>query len=114
MIGSMLIGEIEQKPNISLRIFEDFETDLHAIDVDYENEDVFFTGWLYESNTPDFNKVNRSQYGRGTDFKQDFVDIIGNNCYNPTSSNCFIKCIIHLSGQDYTEDFLTFIRTEQR
>ena len=27
---------------------------------------------------------------------------------------CFIKCINHFTKQDYTEEFLTFIRTEQR
>ena len=39
---------------------------------------------------------------------------IGNNCSFPTSGNCFIKYVNHLTGKDYTEDFLTFIRTEQR
>ena len=27
---------------------------------------------------------------------------------------CFIKCIKHFTEKDYTEEFLTFIRTEQR
>ena len=57
--------------------------------------------------------VDRSQYGRSTDFKQDFVEYIGRNCYIPTSGKCFIKCVNHLTGIDYTE-FLTFARTEQR
>ena len=69
---------------------------------------------MYKLNTPEFQKVNRSQYGRGTDFKQDIVEYIGNNCYIPTSGNCFIKFIIYFIKKDYTEDFLTFIRTEQR
>ena len=37
-----------------------------------------------------FIRINRTQYGRGTDFKQDIVEYIGNNCYIPTSGNCFI------------------------
>ena len=48
------------------------------------------------------------------DFKQDIVEYIGNNCYIPTSDNCFMKCINYSTGKDYTEKFLTFIRSEQR
>ena len=115
LIGSMLVGEVEQKTNIKFKNVDDFECYINAIDNSgYDSEDVIFTGWLYKLNTPDFKKVNRSQYGRGTDFKQDIVEYIGNNCYIPTSGNCFIKCIKYFPEKDYTEDFLTFIRTEQR
>ena len=69
---------------------------------------------MYKLNTPEFKKVNRSQYGRGTDFKQDNVEYIGNNFYIPTSGNCFIKCNNYFTKKDYTEEFLTFIRTERR
>ena len=115
LIGSMLVGEIEQKTNIMFKNVDDFESYINAIDNSgYDNEDAIFTGWLYRLNTPEFKKVNRSQYGRGTDFKQDIVEYIGNNCYIPTSGNCFIKCINYFTKKDYTEKFLTFIRTEQR
>ena len=115
LIGSMLVGEIEQKTNISFKNADDFENYINAIDNSgYDSEDVIFTGWLYKLNTPEFKKVNRSQYGRGTDFKQDIVEDIGNNCYIPTSGNCFIKCINYFTKKDYTEEFLSFIRTEQR
>ena len=75
---------------------------------------MFFTCWLYKENTPQSNKVIRSQYGKGTDFKQDIVENKGINCYIPTSGMCFINCIIHFVKKNYTESFLTFIRTEQR
>ena len=58
-------------------------------------------------------KTNRSQYGKGTYFKQDIVEYIGNNCYIPTSGNCFIKCINYFNKKDYLEEFLTFVRTEK-
>ena len=94
LIGSMLVGEVEQKTNIRLKNVDDFESYINARDNSgYDSEDVIFTGWLYKLNTPEFKKVNRSKYGRGTDFKQDIVEYIGNNCYIPTSGNCFIKCI---------------------
>ena len=92
MIGSMLIREIEQRTNISSRNVEDFEIYIHAIDVDHESEDFMFTGWVYKLNAPQFNIVKRSQYGSGTDFKQDISDSTGNSCYIPTSGNYFIKC----------------------
>ena len=115
LIGSMLVGEIEQKTNIRFKNVDDFESYINAIDNSgYDSEYVIFTGWLYKLNTPEFKKVNRSQYGRGTDFKQDIVEYIGNNCYIPTSGNCFIKCINYFTKKDYTQEFLTFIRTEQR
>ena len=115
LIGSMLVGEIEQKTNIRFRKVDDFESYFNAIDNSgYDSEDVIFTGWLYKLNTPEFKKINRSQYGRGTDFKQDIVEFIGNNCYIPTSGNCFIKCLKYFTKKDYTQEFSTFIRTEQR
>ena len=58
----------------------------------YDSEDVIFTGWLYKYNTPEIKKIIRSQYGRGTDFRQGIDEYIGNNCYIPTSGICFIKC----------------------
>ena len=115
LIGSILVGEVEQKTNIRLKNVEDFESYINAIDnCGYDSDDFIFTGWLYKLNTPEFKKVNMSQYGRGTDFKQDIVEYIGNNCCIPTSGNCFIKCINYSTKKDYTEDFLTFIRNEQR
>ena len=45
-IGSILIGEIEQKTNIGFKNVEVFETYIRPIDVDYDTEDGIFTGWL--------------------------------------------------------------------
>ena len=45
---------------------------------------------------------------------QEFVGYHGQNCYIPTSGHCFIKCINYFTKKDYTEESLTFIRTEQR
>ena len=111
----LLVGELEQKTNIRFKNVDDFESYFNAIDNSgYDSDDVIFTGWLYKLNTPEVRKVNRSQYGRGTDFKQDIFEYISNNCYIPISGNCFIKCINYFTKKDYTEEFLTFIRTERR
>ena len=100
MIGSMLIGEIEQKTNIKFRNADDFETFINAIDVDSDSVDTIFMRWDYKLNKPEFNKVNRSQYGRGTDFEQDILEYIGNNFYIRRSGSCFIKFIINLTAAD--------------
>ena len=112
LIGSMLIGELEQKTKIRFRNVEDFEIYINAIVVGYESEDVVFAGWLYKINTPQFDMVKSCHYGRGTGFEQDIVEYVGKNCYIPTSGNCFIKRIEYFTNKDYTEDFLNFIRTE--
>ena len=106
LIGSMLVCEIEQKTNVRFKNVDDFENYINAIhNSGYDSEDCIFKGWLYKLNTLEFKKVNRSQYGRGTDFKQDIVEYIGNNCYIPTSGSCFIKCINYYTRKDYTEEF---------
>ena len=47
LIGSMLVGEVEQKTNIRFKNVDDFESYINAIDNSgYDSEDVFFTGWL--------------------------------------------------------------------
>ena len=45
---------------------------------------------------------------------QGIVEYHGQNFYIPTSGVCFIKCINYFTEKDYTEEFLNFIRTEQR
>ena len=47
LIGSMLVGEIEQKTNIRFKNVDDFESYINAIDNSgFDSEDVVFTGWL--------------------------------------------------------------------
>ena len=114
--GLMIIGPIEHKTNIRLKNMDDFESYINAIDVDYDSEDVIFTGYIYKLNIPQFNVVRRSAsaYGRGTNYMQEIVEYHGQNCYIPTSGMCFFKCINYFTKKDYTEEFLTFIRSEQR
>ena len=115
MIGSVLIGEIEPKTNNRYKNVTDFKTYNNAIDNGgYDSDDVIFTGWLYKSNTPQFIKINRSQYGKEADFKRDNVANLGKSGYIPTSVNCILKCIKYFTHKDYTEELLTFIRTKQR
>ena len=107
----MLIGEIESR----FKKVDDFETYSKPIkNGGYDSDNFILTGWLYKLNELEFNKVNRSQYGKGTAFKQHIVEYIGKKCYIPTSGNCFIECISHLNAKSYMNEFLTFIHTEER
>ena len=90
--GRMIVGPIEHKTNIGFKKMDDFESYLNSINIDYDSEDVTFTGYLYKFNTPQFKVVKRSAYGKGINYMQEIVEYHGQNCYIPTSGMCFIKC----------------------
>ena len=87
---------------------DDFESYTSVIDIDYDSEDVTFTGWLYKLNTPDFNVVKRSTYRKGTNYMQEIVEYHRQNCYIPTSGVCFIKCNNEFNKKEDTEEFLIY------
>ena len=64
----MVIGPVEHKTNFRFRNMDVFQSYINAIDVDYDSKDVAFIGFVINLNTPEFNRVNRSKYRRGTDF----------------------------------------------
>ena len=69
LIGSMLIVETEEKTKFRLKNVDDVETYITAIDNSgYDSDNVIIRGWLYNLNTPEIEKVNRSQYARYRDF----------------------------------------------
>ena len=114
MVGNLKVGDQIRQTHIRFRNMDDFEAYINSIDVDYDSDDSIFNGYIYKIDTPQFNKVNRSQYGNGCDFKHEIIVYRGNNCYIPTKGYCFIKCINFLTGQDYKQQYLEFIRNEQR
>ena len=58
--------------------------------------------------------MNKSQYGNGCDFKREIIEYRVNNSFIPTKGYCFVKCIKYKTGQDYRQQYLDFIRSEQR
>ena len=64
---------------------------------------------IIKKGTPQFNKVNGSQYGNGYDFKHEIIEHRGNNCFTPTKGYCFVKCNNFLTGEDYKQQYLDFI-----
>ena len=114
MIGTILVGDQLRQTHIRFRKMIDFESYIKSIDQDYDSDDSIFNGYIYKIDTPIFNKVNRSQYGNGCDFKHEFIEYRGINCFLPTKGYCFIKCVNFLTGRDYKQQYLEFVRNEKR
>ena len=110
----MIIGPSEHRTKIRFKNMDVFESYINAIEIDYDSEDVTFTGYVYKLITPHFNVAKRSAYAKSTNFMQENVENDGYNCYIPTSGHCFIKCIKYFTKKDYTEKFLKFIRSEKK
>ena len=113
MIGNTKVGDQIRQTHIRFRNMDDFEAYINSIDQDYDSEDAIFNGYIYKLDTPQFKKVNRSQYGNGCSFDKIIIEYRGNNCFIPTKGYCFIKCV-NLTGQDYKQQYLDFIRNEKR
>ena len=114
MVGNLKVGDQNRQTNIRFRKMNVFAAYLNAIDQEYDSEDAIFDGYLYKINTPQLNEVNRSQYGNGFDFELEIIEYRGNNCLKPTKRFCFVKCNSFLSGDDYKQQYLDFIRNEKR
>ena len=114
IVGNLKVGDQIRQTHIRFRNIADYETSINAIDQDYDSEDAIFNGYFNKLNIPQFNKINRSQYGNGCSFDKKIIEYRRNNCYIPTKGYCFIKCIYYLTGQDYKQQYLDFIRIEKR
>ena len=102
LIGKMIIGPVEHKTNIRFKNMDDFERYINAIDIDYDSEDVIFSGYVYKLDTPQFKVVKRSAYGKGTNHMQEIVEYCGRNCYIPTSE-CILSNLLIVSPKKITQ-----------
>ena len=114
MVGNLKVGDQIRQTHIRFRNITDYEASINSIDQDYDSDDAIFNGYIYKNETKQFNKSNRSQYGNGCNFDKIINEYKGNNCYIPTKGYCFVKCINFLTGQDYKDKYLDFIRNESR
>ena len=114
MVGTSIVGDQIRQSHIRFRNMNDYEAYINSIDQDYDSDDSIFNGYIYKSDTPQYKKVNRSQYGNGCSFDKVIIEYQGNNCFIPTKGYCFVKCINCLTGQDYKQQYLDFIRNEKR
>ena len=114
MVDNLKVVNQIRQTNIRFRNINDFEAYINSIDSGYDAEDAFFIGHIYKINTPIFNKVNRSQYGNCCYFKNEIFEYRGNNCFRTTKGYCCVKCVNFITGQDYVQQYLVFIRKEKR
>ena len=114
MVGELSIADHNRQTHIRFRNITEYESYINAIDQDYESEGAIFNGHIYKIDTPQFNTVNRSQCGNGCDFKHESIEYQVNNCFIPTKGYCFVNYINFLTGGDYKQQVLDFIRNEQR
>ena len=47
-----LLYKVQHKTNVRFGKMNDFESNINAIDFDYDSEDVTFAGYVYKLNTP--------------------------------------------------------------
>ena len=111
--GLMVIGPVEHKTNIRFKNMYDFASHRNAIDINFDSEDLIFTGYVYKLNTPQIKIGNRSAYSKSTNYMQKTVEYRGQNCYLPTSGMCFIKCNKYFTKMDFTQEFRDCIRKEK-
>ena len=114
MVGNLKVGDQIRQTYIRFRNIGDYESYINAIDQDCDSEDAIFNGYIYKIDTPEFNLVKKSQYGNGCSFDKKIIEYRGNICFIPTKGYCFVKCISYLTGQDYKQRYLDFIRNEKR
>ena len=84
MVEKFSLGDQIRETHKRYKNMDDFKSYINAMDQDYESEGAIFNGYIYEINTPQFNLVNRSQYGNGFDFNHEIFEHPGNNCFTPT------------------------------
>ena len=114
MVGNLKVGNQNRQEHIRFRNIDDYESYINSIDEGYDAEDVIFNGYVCKINTLQFNKANRIQYGNGCDFKHQIIEIPVNNCFLSRKVYCFVKCIYFITGKDYKQQYLDFIRNENK
>ena len=84
MVGNLKVGDQIPQTHNRFSNVADYESFNNSIDQDYDSEDAIFNGYIYKMNTPQFNRVVRSDYGIGCDFKHEFIKNRGNDCFVTT------------------------------
>ena len=71
---------------------------------------IFSMVFFDEINTPQFSLVIRSQNGNGCDFKHEICEKRGKKNFKPTKIYCFVKYVKFITGQDYKQQYVDFMR----
>ena len=100
MVCNLKLGDQIRRTHIRFRNIDHYVFYINSIDQEYKSEDAIFNGYICKLNTPEFNKMNRSQFGNGCDFKHQIIENHEKNCYIPSNGYCFIRCINYLTKSD--------------
>ena len=112
--GNIKINNEMRKTTMRFKNIDDFDKYIEMIDRKYDiDDDIIYEGDLHIIEK-EFNKVNRSNFGKGSNHLYDILKYHGKNCYIPTGQNCFLKCINYLTGKDYKNEYFQFINSEGR
>ena len=84
LVGSLKVVDQIRQTQIRFRNIPDFVSSIISIVEGFDAEDAIFNDFIYKIKTPQFNSVNRSQYGNGCDFKHEIIEYHGNNCFIPS------------------------------
>ena len=114
MVDTLQIGDQLRQTHVPFRYKGSFEKYINSIDEGYDAEDSIFNGYIYNINSPQFNLVKRSRYGKCCDFRHETIECRCKNCFIPTKAYCFVKCVNFLTGEDYKEQYLDSIRNEKK
>ena len=114
MVGESSIADHIRQTQSRFQNNNDYENYINAIDQDYKSEDAIFNGYICKIKTPQFNLINRSQYGNGRGFKHEIIEYRGNKCFVQTEVYCFNSCINFLTGEDYKQRYQNFVRNGKR
>ena len=113
MVGKLSIGDQIRETHFRHRNITEYEAYINAIDQDYESKYAIFKGYFFKVISPQFNLVSRKQYVNGFDFKHEINKYRVNNCFIATKRLCFVKCVNHVTGGDYNEQYFDFIRLKK-
>ena len=78
-----------------------------------DHPSIYYTGNIYRY-FKNFKRVNRSEHGRGANEFNDIQEYKGGNCYIPSGSGCFLKCINYIFEKDFSTEYFEFIQSYKR
>ena len=84
MVSNLKVGDQIRQTHVKFRSFDDYESYIDSIDEGYDAEDAIFNVYIHKLSSPQFNKVNRSPYGNGCDFKHEIIEYRGRFFLPPT------------------------------
>ena len=111
----MIIAPIQHRTNFRFKNMNDFESYINAIDVNCDSEDVTFTDYIYKLNTPQFKVVKEVLTVKVLNICKKLLNIMCKTVIYQLQE-CVLSNVltILIYKKEYTEEFSTFIRNEQR